>query len=609
MLSLTRLSTSQVLRSSLRSSQCVLAARWRRSIATEAKEVFTSLSDEADPNRNAIFSYTWGTWLKNDVDEKKKRFTRFSLSGLQSVLKDLYQEGRAGEGDLVEPKEHEENFVSLPQNVTPETTGSLSPNEDFHIKQLISIHEGKHHRVYKVETNTGSNFVLRVPYPLDSEYAIEKRIQSEVATMDFVDIKLGIRVPKVFAYGADKANPIGSPFILMEFVEGDTLMKKWAPMTPRTDAKHKDIIGLVIDPISELQAKLAEVEFNEFGSLYFATDAKDKKNLKEPYTETNESLKGRWFIGPSTERVFWRGKQLLRKTQLEPHIGPWAGDKPLDIVKSVAALELENARTKLSLVEADAAGIPESKQQLKQQIETFSNLEAIAPVLLDVNSPTVKNLKSLLAPRLAHTDLDPLNVIVQGDDYVFLDFEGATIKPIIFQSTPRFAAYEDGPKVYEFEIDEDKYNAMDEQDKYYYDFAVMRTRNEVLWDLALGKTFSSLGSEGSPVLKRLRGPLLEAQERRTAKETALVDRKIYELALQWKQFAEHKFVPVEDFPVAMDAEKFERHTKELDSYYEELGSVPFAVTGGWVPQDLFDSLKSQDVIKKLENGDYEIVQE
>lgn len=612
MFSFTRLATSQVLRSTLRAPQRAAPVRLSvRSLSNEAKEVFTSLSDENDPNRDAIFKYTWGTWLKDDEAQKQKRFTRFSLVGLQSVLKELYEEGRDNtDGAIVPPKTHDKNFVSLPHNLTTKTTGSLSPNEDFNIKQMISIHEGKHHRIYKVETNAGSNFVLRVPYPLDTEYAISKRIQSEVATMDFADLKLGIKVPKIFAYGAEKSNPVGSPFILMEFLGGETLMKKWAPMTPRTDPKHKEIVGVVIDPLSEFQAKLSEVEFNEFGSLYFTVDAKDKKAVKEPYSgETDKSLKGRWFIGPSTERVFWRGKQLLRKNQFESLIGPWAADKPLDIVKSVAAIELENARSKLSLVEADASGIKETKEELKQQIETFSNLEAIAPVLMDVNSPSVKNIGTLFTPRLAHTDIDPLNVVVEGEDLYFLDFEGATIKPIMFQSTPRFCAYEDGPKVYEFEIDEEKYNAMSESDKYYYDFAVARTRNEVLWDLALGKTFSNLGTEGSPVLKRLRGPLLEALERRTANDIALVDRKIYELALQWAQFAEHKFVTSTEFPVSIDGEKFERHTKELEKYYEELSTVPFAITGGWVPQDLFDSLKSQGVIKKLENGNYEIIQE
>ncbi|CDR38425.1 CYFA0S02e01530g1_1 [Cyberlindnera fabianii] len=609
MFSISKLVAPQLLRASVRAPRI---ARLTRSISNDPKEVFTDLSNEGDAARDVIFKYTWGTWLKNDEAEKRKRYTKFSLTGLQSVLKDLYEQGRTETEGVVPPKASDKNYTSFPHNLSVSSTGSLNPGEDMHIKQLVSIHEGKHNRIYKVETNAGKDFVLRIPYPIDTEYAITKRIQSEVATMDFADLKLKINVPKVYAYASDKSNPLNSPFILMELIEGDTLMKQWAPMTPRTDPKHKDIIRLVVDPLSDLQAKLAEVEFNQFGSLYFTADARDKSGLKEPYEgETEEALKGRWYIGESTERVFWRNKPLLRKNQFQPLVGPWDAGKPLDIVKSVADIELENARTKLALVEADAAGVKESKEELKQQIETFTNLETLAPVMMDTKSESVKNVDALFAPRLAHTDLDPLNVLIckKTGEHVFLDFESATIKPLIFQSTPRFVAFEDSPKVYEFEIDEEKYKAMDEAEKYYYDFAIARTRNEVIWDLNLGNTFTKLGSEGSPVFKRLRAPYIAAIERRTANETALIDRRIYELMLQWKQFAEHKFVTVQEFPVPLEEKKFERHGKELEKYYDELSTVPFAVTGGWVPQDLFDSLYSQGVIKKLDNGDYEVVQE
>jgi len=591
--------------------------QFNRFYAKEAKETFTNLNDENDPKRDAIFKYTWGTWLKNDEAEKRKRYTKFSLTGLQTVMKQLLDQSKdtaKGTKDvkeapaIVSPKAHKSNYVSLPHNVNVSNLGSLNPNENFQIKQLSSLHEGKHHRIYKLDINTGKSFILRIPYPLETEYAISKRIQSEAATLDFVNLKTEIKVPKVFAYGADNTNPLNIPFILQEFIEGQTLMKKWQPMHPHTDPKHKDIIGEVINPLSDFQAKLSEIEFTKFGSLYFAVDSTEV-NPEEPYKgETNEALKGRWVIGPSTEPVFWRKKHQLKKSQFENLVGPWDSDKPLKIVESVAEIELENLRTRLALAETDS-GVIEDKVLLKQQIETYSNLKSLAPVLINTKSESVKNIDKLFAPRLSHVDIDPMNVLVNGEDYYFLDFEGATIKPIIFQSTPRFVAYEDGPKIYEFEIDTEKYQTLSEADKYYYDFAVVRTRNEVLWDVALAKTFNQLGAEASPVLKRLRGPYVAAIEKRTDLESAIVDRKIFEVSVQWDQFFEHKFVTSETFPVEINQERWEAHTRLLERYYNELGNVPFAVTGGWVPQDMFESLLSQGVINKKENGDYEIVNE
>lgn len=612
------IAVSQLLRASSRSiARKTVVTQFSRSLTKEAKETFTKLNEENDPQREAIFKYSWGTWLKNDEAEKRKRYTRFSLTGLQTILKELLDESKdtakntkdvKEKPSVVPPKPHKDNFVSLPHNVNVTDFGTLNPNEQFHVKQLSSLHEGKHHRIYKVEINTGKSFILRVPYPLDSEAAIRKRVQSEAATLDFINLKTDIKVPKVYAYGADNANPLNIPFILQEFIEGETLMRKWQPMTPHTDPKHKDIIGEVLNPLSEFQAKLAEIEFNQFGSLYFNVDSSEV-NPKEPYNgETDKALKGRWVIGPSTERVFWRNKQLLKKSQYENLIGPWDANKPLDLVSSIADIEIETLRTRIALAESDS-GVIEDKAALQKQIDTYTQLKEIAPKLIVTDSESVKNIEQLFKPRLAHTDIDPMNVIVKGEDYYFLDFEGATIKPIIFQSTPRFVAYEDGPKIYEFEIDMDKYKDMSEGEKYYYDYAVVRTRNEFLWDVALAKTFTKLETEASPVLKRLRGPYVAAVERRNDKESALVDRKIYELVSQWSQFYEHKFVPCEEFPLEINPEKFEQHLNDLEAYNNELGNVPFAITGGWVPQDMFESLLSQGVIKKTDNGDYEIAEE
>lgn len=612
MFSLGRFASVSIRRVKPVSAKPLVASRF---ISKEAKEVFTNINEENDPNRDAIFKYTWGTWLKNDEAEKKKRYTKFSIGGLQTILKELYEQSRSNtetkDFTITAPIKHDQ-YVSFPHNVNVLNFGTTNPTEEFRITQLLSLHEGKHNRIYKVETNTEKSFILRIPYPLDTEYGIEKRIQSEAATLDFVHLKLGLNVPRLFAYGSNNSNKLNSPFLLQEFIQGETLMKKWAPMTPRTEPKQKEIIDQVIAPISQFQGKLAEIEFNKFGSLYLNVDAKTQlETLKEPYEgETNESLKNRWFIGPSTERVFWRNKPYLKKSEIDQFIGPWDADKPLKIIEDIANIELEDVSTKVGIVDSDAGSVNESKADLECQFDTFLNLKKVAPILIDVKSPNVKNIDALFAPRLAHTDLDPLNVLETEDgELYYLDFEGATIKPLIFQSTPRFVSYQDGPKIYEFEVDEAKYKEMSETEKYYYDFAVIRTRNEVQWDLHLGKIFNDLKAEGSPVFKSLRTPYLAAIERRSVSETALIDRKIYELALLWPQFFEHKFVSVEEFPVKVDDEIFNKHAEQLEKYYNEMSTVPFAVTGGWVPQDLFETLIAQGVIKKLENGDYEVVQE
>lgn len=38
----------------------------------------------------------------------------------------------------------------------------------------------------------------------------------------------------------------------------------------------------------------------------------------------------------------------------------------------------------------------------------------------------------------------------------------------------------------------------------------------------------------------------------------------------------------------------------------ETVSSPFSATGGWIPQDMFETLKNQGIIVETGNGDYKI---
>lgn len=82
-------------------------------------------------------------------------------------------------------------------------------------------------------------FILRIPYPLENENTLSYRIRSEVATMDFADLKLGIKVPKIFCYGVNSLNPVRQPFVLQEFIEGELLMKDWDPLIEDGSSNQK----------------------------------------------------------------------------------------------------------------------------------------------------------------------------------------------------------------------------------------------------------------------------------------------------------------------------------------------------------------------------------
>lgn len=586
-----------------------------RSISNEPEEVFTKLSDENDPQRDAFFKYTWGSWLKNDKQEKEKRITKFSIEGLNDVLDGLYHQSKDNakieSKDTIPPPSYLPNLtVSLPHNVKIENIGTINPNEKIRIVSMASIHEGKHHRIYKVDTNAEKSFILRIPYSLDDENTIAYRLKSEVATMDFADLKLGLKVPKVYCFGVNTLNPIRQPFILEEFIDGKLLMREWTPLeNDAEDGKsHKDKLNAVIHPLSKFQAKLAEIEFNAFGSLYFSKDYADSD--KTAYEgEDNVELASRWRIGPSVERCLWRKKSALKFEDRKAFLGPWDISSPLDIVKCTGLIESENAKARLALLQAQSSPEVVDKKILENQIKTFDNLATIAPHLVNVETTSIPNMKKLLKPRLYHPDLDPMNVIIkEGDNTPFLlDFEGTSIKPYILQNNPQFVAY-DGPKIYDLERDIEGYKKLSESDKAKYDFMYKRTRNQFLWEFALNENLPTLISSVAPPIKVLRNPYVAAIERKSDSEYLLIDEALIQLKEVWPIFAKNGLVNISKYPLEFSEEQIQQHAEELNAYHEKLITEPFAATQGWMPQDMFESLIQNGVLVKNENEDYVISQ-
>ncbi|EER31644.1 hypothetical protein CTRG_04427 [Candida tropicalis MYA-3404] len=567
--------------------------------SSENKEIFTKLTDSKDPQRNQFFQYTWGSWLKNDKLNKKKRETVFSIEGLTLFLDTI----KGFETTLSQPKHLHGSFV-LGQN-----KDLLGEAEDkIILRSIASIHEGKHHRIYKLTLNTGRDLVLRIPYKLDSDAAIAAKIKSEVATLDFLNLKLGLKVPRVLSYGSDVYNEVGSPYILEEFIPGDLLMRKWHPLSPDSEETNK-ALHEVIDPIAEFQDKLLSVTFNKFGSLYFHDDVEGSLQNDLPYDgETNEDLKNRWRIGPSVERQFSKNKEKLPQNLIDELNGPWDASNPIALMESVADIELENAKNKLALINADAGANENDKDLINKQIKTFEHLKKITPLLINTKSKSIMNVEELFKPRLYIPDLDPLNVIQQGKDVnYFIDFEGSTIKPFILTGYPKFVAYE-GAKIYNLEEDIPGYNELDELEKEQYAFMYYKTRNERMWEFELNKHRHDLIAVASPHIKVIKSPYLQALDLKTDNDHLYVEGSIVQLQALWEAYVANELVNSKDskFPIEYTAEYLDQHQQDLSDHQLETVSSPFSATGGWIPQDMFNTLKDQGIIVETEDGNYKI---
>ena len=112
-----------------------------------------------------------------------------------------------------------------------------------------------------------TTLVARVPLRSEDgttpkyEHFISKQMESEVATMQYVERYTNIPVPHVYSYSADAEGDIRSSYILMSKVEGVPLCSVWNDMA---DDKRRIIFQQVIDILLELWSH----RFSKPGALF-----------------------------------------------------------------------------------------------------------------------------------------------------------------------------------------------------------------------------------------------------------------------------------------------------------------------------------------------------
>ncbi|KAG7195577.1 Phosphotransferase enzyme [Scheffersomyces spartinae] len=585
------------------------AQRFQSQTTSSPKEVYTKLSDTKDPQRNEFFQYTWGSWLKNDKAERAKRETCFSIEGVATLLSEITAEvldsknvSKSGKYIVKAPKLLKDGTVLLNNNLS--LLGLLpGGGNKLGVKSIASIHEGKHHRVYKVTLTTGKELVLRIPYKLESDYAISQKVKSEAATLDFLNLKLGANVPKVVAYGASRDNLLQTPFILMEYISGDLLMKKWNPMSDN----EQEVLD-VIKPLADFQEKILSIVFNKYGSLYFHDDVSALQQADLPYNgEEDATLKNRWRIGASVEKAFFKNKDKLDKKTIAKYTGPWDSSKPLSLVSAIADIELENVKNRLALHHAEASNVIEDVELLKRKLKSLENFKTMAPLLLNNASTSIMNVEEVFKPRLNVPDLDPLNTIENNGKYYLVDMEYSSIKPFILSAYPSFVAYQ-GAKIHNLEEDVPGYNEMSDVEKEQFKFMYYKTRNEFMWEKELNARRHDLISIASPHIKALKSPYAQALELKNDKDYLYVEGSMIQLQALWDAYVANELCNATDstFPIKYSPEYLKEHQADLEDYQMEIVSTPFAATGGWIPQDMFEALKSKGIIKFEDNGDFSI---
>lgn len=89
---------------------------------------------------------------------------------------------------------------------------------------LDQVANGLNNIVRLLEFSNKTRWAARIHIRRDTPLVSSTRLESEIATMQFIKENCDIPVPRVFAYQVDENNPVKAAFILMELLPGIVAM-------------------------------------------------------------------------------------------------------------------------------------------------------------------------------------------------------------------------------------------------------------------------------------------------------------------------------------------------------------------------------------------------
>ncbi|KAL1675240.1 kinase-like domain-containing protein [Schizophyllum commune] len=357
-----------------------------RSLLSPRRALSTATESQRD-----LFEYTAGRWVYNDALRHKERESVFNVDELCRLA--------AG---------------SVNQRITD-------------VASISKLEEGGFNRVFLVTLRDGQRVIARIPYPVTPPHYYA--VASEVATIEYLRAR-GIPTPKIYGYSPGSDNAAGTPYILMEFVEGTKLSEIWR------DLEDQDVIS-IIRQLTELEARMMSLSFPAGGSLYFTKDLeKVAPGLGAPLDDE------RFSVGPDTKLALWYGRRI----QLDVNRGPYhsaeetlarAAHKEIAYLKRFGRPRLPMRREMR----------PSYKFQPQSPLEHIAYLERY----LSITPSLVPKDPTLIRFCIRHPDLHPNNIFVArspaGYKVVSLfDWQHTSILPMfLLAGVPqRFQNYEDG---------------------------------------------------------------------------------------------------------------------------------------------------------------------
>lgn len=396
-------------------------------------------------------------------------------------------------------------------------------------------------------TGFHKEFIFRVALPIWPYYKVE----SDVATTEFVRHATGIPVPIIYAFDSNPKNQLAFEWMLMEKVQGTPLTDAWDTMD--FDSKQ----GLT-RTIASWMAELSQLNYSKIGSIFMRYQERQMEFYIGPAIHERlfvgdlllheiergpfESVQALYdaildmkekYVNDPTHGVCHALRDAMSK-KTDKHQGPSGPDMTRDTRQPTADSE------EVILARADSedqenqmdCGI--SKGILSWLPEKLSNYRIMLPKLCAM-LPTSGPLTTMLT----HPDMSQANILVNkpGVPVALIDWEMARLEPIaLVDIIPQFLHGDDERDAF---YAPSGTNVTDEErsaNVYDYDsLASIRGEYETSYEMLMGRIqMTRLRAVYRKELKRLQSPMCKAFNRDPKSFEQQLMRRVY-----WPDDPEH----------------------------------------------------------------------
>ncbi|KAI0398907.1 kinase-like protein [Xylaria palmicola] len=163
------------------------------------------------------------------------------------------------------------NWDALVQYAT-NIKGQRDGNRDWITCQLSSEYNmGGRNLVRRLDFQDGTHWIARIQLDEHTAESTE-RLVHEVHTMAVVRERSEIPVPEVYAYESNCDNSVAVPFILMEFVPGDTAMDSFGGYNVHRGETPPQFKRKFHAAMADIQVQMSAIRFPRIGSVIKSLD-------------------------------------------------------------------------------------------------------------------------------------------------------------------------------------------------------------------------------------------------------------------------------------------------------------------------------------------------